>query len=338
MIIYFYVFLGLHPSMSSLLQLGLQKTRMAFRPSTQSQYNSMFRLFLAFLIFMNIHISKVSSLTIIAYLQFLDSNHISSNAMANHLSAIKAKMSIFGLSTSCFKDPRINYFQKSVTLHRPFKASLKTVIDIDTLHLIVRACDFTYMGQIFKAIYTLAFFSFLRLSNLVPHTRNAFSPYYQLARGDVIFAPPGLLLLIKWSKTIQAKNAVKILKIPDLGANPICPVHAIRNAMSITPGANNSPLFQYKSNSQWQPLTDSQVRRHFALILKKLNLHNSNITFHAFRRSGATYAFNSNVELQHIQSHGTWTWECVWKYITTDHDATDQVALSLQCQLHLPTS
>ena len=198
--------------MSSQLQIGLQKTRMAFRPSTESQYNGMFRLFLAFLIFMNIQVSKVSSLTIIAYLQFLDSNHISSNAMANHLSAIKAKMSIFGLSTSCFQDQRINYFQKSVTLHRPFKASLKNLIDIDTLHLIVRACDFTYMGQIFKAIYTLAFFSFVRLSNLVPHTRNAFSPYHQLARGDVIFAPPGLLLIIKWSKTMQAtKNAVKIL-------------------------------------------------------------------------------------------------------------------------------
>ena len=136
--------------MSSLLHIGLQKTHMGFRPSTQSQYNSMFRLFLAFLTFMNVQVSKVSSLTIIAYLQFLDSNHMSSNAMANHLSAIKAKMSIFGLSTSCFKDQRINYFQKSVTLHRPFKASLKNLIDIDTLHLIVRACDFTYMGQFLK--------------------------------------------------------------------------------------------------------------------------------------------------------------------------------------------
>ena len=149
---------------------------------------------------MNIHVSKVSSLAIIAYLQFLDSNHIFSNAMDNHLSAIKAKMSIFGLSTSCFQDQRINYFQKSVTLHRPFKASLKNLIDIDTLHLIVRVCDFTYMGQIFKAVYTLVFFSFLRLSNLVPHTRNTYSPSYQLARGDVIFASPGLLLLINGQK------------------------------------------------------------------------------------------------------------------------------------------
>ena len=44
-----------------------------------------------------------------------------------------------------------------------------------------------------------------------------------------------------------------------------------------------------------QPLTDNQVRRHFAQILSKLNLQNTNLTFHAFWRSGATYTFNSNV-------------------------------------------
>ena len=74
--------------------------------------------------------------------------------------------------------------------------ALKTIIDIPTLQLMVRHCDFTYMGQVFKAVYTLAFFSFLRLSNLVPHTVKSYSPLYHLARGDIIFAPPGLQSLI----------------------------------------------------------------------------------------------------------------------------------------------
>ena len=150
--------------------------------------------------------------------------------------------------------------------------------------------------------------------------------------------PPGLLLIIKWSKIIQARNAVKILKIPSLGDNPICPVSAVKNLLSLSPGSKNTPLFQFKNKTQWQPLTDNQDRRHFAQILNKLNLQNTNLTFHAFRRSGATYAFNSNVHLQHIQSHGTWTSECVWKYITLDQDATDQVALTFQQQLHLPST
>ena len=144
-------------------------------------------------------------------------------------------------------------------------------------------------------------------------------------------------LLLKWSKTLQSKDTVKLTKIPFLGANPICPVMAIKNLLSITPGSKNAPLFQFKTPQGWVPLTDTQVRRHFKMILDRLQLQDSNLTFHAFQRSGATYVFNANVALQDIQSHGTWTSECVWKYITMDHNASDQVALAFQCKLHSTT-
>ena len=194
------------------------------------------------------------------------------------------------------------------------------------------------MGQVFKAVYTIAYFSFLRLSNLVPHSIASFPPLYHLARADIIFAPPGIQIIVKWTKTLQSRNAIKILKIPSLGANPICPFNAVRNLLQITPGSRNDPLFQYKTSKGWSPLTDNQVRAHLKLILKKLGLHQSNITFHAFRRSGATHAFNSNVQIQQIQSHGTWTSDCVWRYITLDHNTSAQVALAFQKQLHIPTS
>ena len=149
---------------------------------------------------------------------------------------------------------------------------------------------------------------------------------------------PGLHILVKWSKTLQSRNVVKVLKIPSLGSNPICPVNAIKNLLSITPGHSNSPLFQYKMSTQWVPLTDTKIRRHFNNILRKLNLHNSNITIHTFRHSGATFAFNSNVNIQEIMSHGTWMSDCVWRYITLDHNASQQVALQFQKLLFTPTS
>ena len=189
------------------------------------------------------------------------------------------------------------------------------------------------MGQVFKAIYTLAFFSFLRILNLFPNTSKAYSPLYHLSRADIFFATPGIHLLLKWSKTLQSKDTVKLIKIPALGSNPICPVMAIRNLLSITPGTKNAHLFQYKTSQGWFPMTDTQVR-HFKMILAKLQLQDPNLTFHAFRRSGATYAFNANVALQDIQSHGTWTSECVWRYITMDHNASDQVARTSQNNLH----
>ena len=109
---------------------------------------------------------------------------------------------------------------------------------------------------------------------------------------------------------------------------------AVKNLLSITPGTKNAPLFQYKTSKGWFPMTDTQVRRHFKMILAKLQLQDANLTFPAFRRSGATYAFNANVALQDIQSHGTWTSECIWRYITMDHNASDQVAREFQNNLH----
>ena len=198
--------------MATLLRQGLQKTHSAFRPATTRTYDSMFRLFLAFTIFMKVNIFAITPLSLIAYLQFLESNHISVASMSNHLSAIKAKLALFGLPLHPFADPRIKYFQKAMTLHRPFKVTLKKIIDIHTLQLIVRACDFTYMGQVFKAVYTIAYFSFLRLSNLVPHSTTLYSPLYHLARADIIFAPPGVQIIVKWTKTLQSKKCHKNLK------------------------------------------------------------------------------------------------------------------------------
>ena len=138
---------------------------------------------------MKVPISAITSVVLISYMHFLDANSISPSAMAKHISAMKAKMALCGLSLAMFDDPRMKYFQNAMFLKRPFKANLKKIIDIDTLQLIIKACDFTYMGQIFKAVYTIAFFSFLRLSNLVPHSASKFSPLHQLACGDIILAP-----------------------------------------------------------------------------------------------------------------------------------------------------
>ena len=136
---------------------------------------------------------------------------------------------------------------------------------------------------------------------------------------------------------MQTRDTIRLLKIPSLGASPLCPVQAIKNLILITPGNENSPLFQIKNEAaQWVPLTDTKVRRNFNQILIRLGLQYSGKTVHTFRRSGATLAFNSNVSIQNIQSHGTWTSDCVWRYIVQDHNALQQVADSFKNLLYGP--
>ena len=102
-----------------------------------------------------------------------------------------------------------------------------------------------------------------------------------MSRGDVFFATPGIHLLIKWSKTIQTRDTIRMLKISPLGSSPLCPLQAIKNLLLITPGTKNFPLFQVKNEAaQWVPLTDSKVRCNFIQILTRLGLQHSGISLH----------------------------------------------------------
>ena len=299
------------------------RAHQAFRPATQASYIRKFRLFVAYCCFIGIHLQNVTPLIAISFLEFLVENNLSHSAISNYVSTVKANLALHGLPSYSFQDPRIAYFQRSLSLHKTLSPVVKKIIDIPLLTAIISICDIMWMGQIFKALYLTAFFSFLRVSNLVPHSVKTFSPMEQMSRGDVFFATPGIHLLIKWSKTIQTRDTIRMLKIPSLGSSPLCPVQAIKNLLLITRGTENSPLFQVKNEAvQWVPLTDSKVRRNFIQILTRLGLEHSGISLHTFRRSGATLAFNSNVSIPNIQSHGTWMSDCVWRYIIQDHNAS----------------
>ena len=183
--------IGFPAKTSPLLSKAHQRLQLAFRHSTTKAYTTKFRIFIAFCIFAQFSIFHLNTNHILVFLEFLVFNGTSTPSIANYLSAIKAKLSIYGLDLSPFSHPQIKYFTRSLTLTAPLKISLKTVIDVDTLKAIVTKCDTMYMGQIFKAAFLLSFFSFLRISNLVPHSMQTFNPLEQLARADIFLAPLG---------------------------------------------------------------------------------------------------------------------------------------------------
>ena len=319
--------------LSALTRKAVVTLPLALAESTRRTYKAMFRVFLAFCVFYHIQVNQVTADTILAYLQFLADNNVSSSALSNHLSALKTQFTLYALNVAPFQDSRLTYFTKARARLAPMRLAFKSIIDTPTLHSIIRQCDRIHMGYIFKAAILLSYFAFLRISNLVPHSIATYNPLKQLARGDIFFFPPGAHVMLKWSKTLQMNNSVRILKIPTLHPSPLCPVTALKYMLKNTPSSTNAPLFQILNHGKWVPLTDSRLRKNFTLLLTKLSLQNSKITFHSLRRSGATLAFNSKVPIQDIQSHGTWTSDCVWSYITQNHEASDTVALTFQSLL-----
>ena len=219
---------------------------------------------------------------ILAFMEFLTFNKVSRSGLINYFSAIKTTLSNVGIDVKSFNDPRIKVYNKAIMRHAPLQPHIKAIINIEMLLQLVNQCDRMYMGCIFKAAFLLSFFSFLRISNLVTHSIHTFDHMKQLARADVIFAPPGAHLIIKWSKTLQFRDKVKVLKIPSLGSSKLCPVTALKHMMKLYHGDKNSPLFQVKCFGKWVPLTDTRLRKFLSKIVHILGWSHKNITFHSF--------------------------------------------------------
>ena len=134
---------------------------------------------------------------------------------------------------------------------------------------------------------------------------------------------------IKWSKTMQTRDSAQILTLPRMVDKKLCPRSALKALQSLYSFNNHSPLFQLKSLAGWVLLTDSRVRKTLKHINLALGLNPSYFTFHSFRRSAATLAFNSHVPIQSIKRHGTWTSDCVWCYIQADQSSGEQLACAL---------
>ena len=149
-------------------------------------------------------------------------------------------MSNLGLDVSAFFDPRVIVFTRALMRSRPLNPHIKAINGLPMLRKIITHCDRLYLGTVYKAAFLLSFFSFLRTSNLVPYCISSVDPLRQLARGDIIFAPPEALIL-KWSKTPQNWDKIKVLKIPSLNHPILCPVSALKNPLKSTPGCKNLP-------------------------------------------------------------------------------------------------
>ena len=295
----------------------------AFRPSTAKAYSVMFRTFVSFCVYMSIAVESVDVNGLLAFLECLN-NKTSVNMLANYLAAIRANFNVLGFNADILEDKRLKYYLKSIKLNRPVCVSTKNVISLEILHKIVHCCDTLYMGPIFKAVFLVAFFGFFRLSNLAPHSFSSFDVSWHLAAGDIFFSKKFVKILVKWTKTLQTHDQIK---------SRLCPYHALKAVLAMYNPSENEPLFQYKYACGWKPLTDSKIRKTLSLINVKLQFPPHSFTFHAFRRSGASLAFNANVPLQDIKVQGTWTSDCVWHYIQEDKTTQSLVSSTFQDML-----
>jgi hypothetical protein len=186
-------------------------------------------------------------------------------------------------------------------------------------------------GVPMRCALLVSFFGMLRVSNLAPSSPAAVDPSRDTSRGDVFIRPPGLVIVLKWSKTLQTLGTTPLIPLPAIPGNPLDPVQAFKDLIAATPTVHpKQPLLTYKLGSRLQVLTAPLLNKLLAEMLSVLHLDPQEYSFHSLRRGGATTAYHGGVKLQQVMRHGAWATESsFWQYVTQPAITASPVAAVL---------
>ena len=214
----------------------------AYRPSTLAAHTTHFKTFLAYLIFMKLPV-QISVHNVLTFLEYLYCRQISPAVLKNYVSSIRNMGTKFLLDVSPLSHFAIYRYLKSVFINSQFAPSPKGIFDIKTMYHISISCDLLPDPCLFRAIFLVAFFGFLRMSNIAPHSSKKFDPSTHILRQDLSFKPPGVHVTLKWSKTLQDHKAYHVILLPQLANIYLCPVRALHQLLHTRPLPPSGPLF-----------------------------------------------------------------------------------------------
>ena len=161
-------------------------------------------------------------------------------------------------------------------------------------------CNNEYERRLFNTAYCLAFFAFLRISELVSSNKRDVA--FVIMASDVSINDNGesLSLVIRHSKTDQYDHGAR-LRLCRSGAD-ICPVTSAKRFLEHRPRLGGPLLCHFDG----RPLT----RYQFSAVLKKclsgLGLQYDRYTSHSFRIGAATAAAVAGYSPEVIQQAGRW--------------------------------
>ena len=270
------------------------------------------------------------------YLRFCTTYHLIP-IPAEHKTIIRF---LVHLSTYCKYSTIINYLSAINVLHRHFGHNV-TYQDVFPIKLIIRGLrrilgdtqeqKLPITPEILKRIRpTLAansdsgfwaamligFYTFFHKSNLVPKSVKDFDPAKNLSPGDIIIRPWGLVICVRWSKTIQFRERQLLIPVMRLTqGHPLCPVKAYERHISLFPATPNSPAFLRSSSGHASPITHNEFTAMLRKALGHAGFPASKFSGHSFRRGGATYAFRCGAPVELISLQGDWSSDAVLLYI-----------------------
>ena len=192
-----------------------------------------------------------------AYLALLSRSLMPFTSVRNYLSILSHINKSLDYSCPCLGNYDLQLATQAIRRLLGDVTGCKHAMTVDILLPILPHLD---SGNIFHTcmavLFLVTFFSFLRLSNLVPRTLRDISNSHPLflKRSDVCFSPRGVVLSVARMKTLQFNQ--RLLEIPLLiiPRTPLCPVSALCIYLHHVAAEPYLPLFGLYINNHYQPI------------------------------------------------------------------------------------
>ena len=201
---------------------------------------------------------------------------------------------------------------KGLSVKRKLPITPQVVLKVKSLLNLDNAKD-----AVFWAACVVAFFGFFRKSNLFPKNANSFNPKKHLCRSDFSVHPWGIMISIKWSKTIQCGERILQTPIPLLKNHPLCPVNAVVNAFSLTRYASSDgPAFVIYQKGKFLPYSPTKFVTQLRGLLNLIGLPAKDYSGHSFRRGSASWAIQNGIPGEIIKILGDWKSDAYLAYLS----------------------
>ena len=185
-----------------------------------------------------------------------------------------------------------------------------------------------YPLQIRLAVLIM-FIGFLRQSSLAPPSGAKFDATRHLTPADITPSDRGLLLTLKWSKTIQKAADAKVILLPPTEDKSVCPVTAYHAYITATRPPQDGPLLIFPDGKS---LTTRYILKQWNALLKAAGLPQGGYSLHGLRKGGASFAYNTHhADLNDVMTQGTWRSLAVRDYIRPQDGQVNSVHKALEC-------
>lgn len=308
-----------------------RKTR-AYRPGTVANRRSQMSLFISFCIHFALEYISPSAGTLCLYAEFLARSFTAPQTIRNYISGIRFCHKYLDIDCPALHSFELDLMLRALDLTMRHIPNQRLPIDNAILVKLCYVCDYLGdLGRVLKVAFLFGYYGFLRQSNLAPRQAAIFDPKRHTCRGDIVQCPPGLVIILKWTKTIQRGQHIPMIPLPSVTGSPLCPCSAYRQMLQVCPTRSpNDPLLLLPGPGKVRKtLTSCQISRAFQACMLTLGYPDKAYSLHSLRAGGATAAYTAGVDYVHIKRHGTWRSDSFWSYVSTSNIHKSPVARAL---------